>query len=190
MGGKVRVKNSASIRNKAAMPAGKKSAIIALAFFVIFFASYSFAVAQLMALHGKATDSGSNISSGNLRVFIYDDPASGNLVYDSGDDFNGTILNGILDVMLGSGEVELDLNYGGYYYLDLQVDGSDLDFNGSERQKFEASRGKIYGSALQAGTVTSTQIATGTITNAQVASNANVDWNKVSKLGADLTNFN
>jgi hypothetical protein len=84
--------------------------------FIILFNSVF--ASNLMALHGKAMDSGTLITSGDLRVLIYDSASSGNLIYDSGTDFDNSISNGIFDVMLGS-ITSLDLNYGQNYWLDL-----------------------------------------------------------------------
>ena len=166
---------------------GVKSAHLSLfaLFTILFFCADVFAVQQLMALHGRATSSGTSISGGDLRVLIYDANVNGNLAYDSLADFNNTIVNGIFDVMVGSGTVELDLNYGTYYYLDLNVNATgsapvDLDFNGSERKQFEAAHGKIR----------SGSIVDGSIVNADISSSANIDWTKISKTGADLNNFN
>jgi len=167
------------VRNSVALYGSKKAMLLVFLAFFIFLTSTASA-SQLMALHGKATDSGSAISSGNLRVFIYTASSGGTLVYDSVSDFNGTVLNGIFDVILGSGSNTLDLNYGTHYFLDLQVNSTNLDFNGNGREEFEASRGTVY----------STSIANETITNSDIAQNAAIDWNKISKIGADLNNFN
>ena len=142
---------------------------------LLFFCSGVFAVAQLVALHGRIAQSGSSLSTGDLRVYIYDANVNGNLVYDSGSDFNNAITDGVVDVVLGS-NTQLDLNYGGYYYIDLSINGTDLDFNGSERKQFESSHGVVKtGSILDA-----------TITNSDISSTASIDWTKISKTGADL----
>ncbi|HLC79054.1 MAG TPA: hypothetical protein VJG83_01365 [archaeon] len=126
-------------------------------------------------MHGRIAQSGSSLSTGDLRVLIYDANVSGNLVYDSGSDFNNAINDGVVDVVLGS-NTQLDLNYGGYYYIDLSINGTDLDFNGSERKQFESSHGVVKtGSILDA-----------TITNSDISSTASIDWTKISKTGADL----
>ncbi|HLC79485.1 MAG TPA: hypothetical protein VJG83_03560 [archaeon] len=126
-------------------------------------------------MHGRIAQSGSSLSTGDLRVYIYDANVSGNLVYDSGSDFNNAINDGVVDVVLGS-STQLDLNYGGYYYIDLSINGTDLDFNGSERKQFESSHGVVKtGSILDA-----------TITNSDISTTAGIDWAKISKTGADL----
>ncbi len=121
-----------------------------------------------MALHGKANNNGSAINSGDLRVLIYDASSGGNLVYDSGSDFNNSINNGIFDVVLGSG-VPLDLNYGSNYWLDLEINGVDLDFGGVERKKFEANHGLIE--------------------NNDLSNNASISWSKIDKTGSNLSDF-
>ena len=126
-------------------------------------------------MHGRIAQSGSSLSTGDLRVLIYDANVNGNLVYDSGSDFNNAINDGVVDVLLGS-STQLDLNYGGYYYMDLSINGTDLDFNGSERKQFESSHGVVKtGSILDA-----------TITNSDISTTAGIDWAKISKTGADL----
>lgn len=126
----------------------KTCVFVLLAFFTITLSLNAFAVNQLMALHGKAAENGTDIASGNIRVYVYDAASGGNLVYDSGFDFNDSIVNGLFDLMLGSGSVELDLNYGSYYFLDIAVNENDLNFGASDRKQFEASRGAIKSSSL------------------------------------------
>ncbi|MFH1240147.1 MAG: hypothetical protein V1672_02925 [Candidatus Diapherotrites archaeon] len=155
---------------------------VLLAVFVLFlliaFTSSAFAIQQLMALHGQVTDTGNPIVSGNLRVYIYDDPTAGNLIYDSASDYDGSIVNGIFDVMLGD-NTTLDLNYGTHYYMDLAVDGTDLDFGANERQRFESSHGLVR----------TNSIMDGTIANADIASDAAIAWSKVSKTGSNLSDI-
>ncbi|MBI4210040.1 MAG: hypothetical protein HY544_00845 [Candidatus Diapherotrites archaeon] len=114
-------------------------------FFLLFLVPSVLADKQLMALHGRLTSSGSPLTSGDLRVLVWSAPSAGTIVYDSIADFNGYVQSGIVDVMLGSGSVALDLNQGSYYWLDLNVISSgthyNLDFNGNDRKKFEAPIG-------------------------------------------------
>ncbi|MEM4710093.1 MAG: hypothetical protein QXT97_03830, partial [Candidatus Diapherotrites archaeon] len=142
------------------------------------FVPFVFSVQQLMALHGKAVSSGSPINSGDLRVLIYDANVGGNIVYDSGSDFNGSIINGFFDVMLGS-ITPLDLNYGQIYYMDILVNGFDLNFSGSDRRMFESSRGAIKSSS----------ILDGSIVNADISVSAAIDWSKISKVGSKLSDL-
>jgi len=100
------------------------------------------AFADLMNIQGYVTGSGGIPASGDLRIQIYDNQTGGTLVYDSLADFNGSIVDGRYDVLLGSG-VTLSLSYGQIYYLDMQINGEDLDFDGSERQIFQSNVGDI-----------------------------------------------
>jgi len=91
--------------------------------------------------------------------------AKGNRIK-KGNDFNGSIVNGIFDVMLGS-PTTLDLNYGSNYWMDLEINGNDLDFSGNERKQFEASRGLIDNSDLDSA--------------------AGIAWSKISKTNSNLS---
>ena len=102
----------------------------------------SIASADLMSIQGQVTDSSGNPSTGDLQVLIYDNLTNGNLVYNSSSDFDDAITNGRYDVVLGSGET-LSLVYGRLYYMDLLINGEDLDFSGSERQVFQSTVGEI-----------------------------------------------
>lgn len=109
---------------------------------LILFSVNAFAVTDLLNVHGKATNAGVAIVAGNVRAYIYDDATAGNLVYDSGAEFNGvTRSDGTFDVQLGSG-VDLNLINGKIYYLDLSINGTDLDFGANERQTFQANNGR------------------------------------------------
>ncbi|HLC79931.1 MAG TPA: hypothetical protein VJG83_05955 [archaeon] len=109
---------------------------------VILVVTTASALQQLLSMHGRLTNGGTSVTSADLRVGIYDAATGGNIVYDSGTDYNGTVINGIVDVMLGDGSVSLDLNYGTLYYMDININNAtDLDFNGSERMRFESPRG-------------------------------------------------
>lgn len=98
--------------------------------------------ADLMSIQGQVTDSEGNPSSGNLQVLIYDSAFGGNLIYNSSTDFNNKIIDGRYDVVLGSNQ-SLSLTYGNTYYMDLLINGEDLDFDGSERQVFQSNVGEI-----------------------------------------------
>lgn len=134
--------------------------------------------AVLVPFQLKVYDSNVPISSGDLQVTIYDQSSGGNLVYDSLSDFDDAIINGQVNITLGSGQA-LDLNYGQVYYMDLEVNGSDIDFAGSERQRFESNFGTIY----------SSRIGNGAISNTQVNGSAAIDWTKISKTGSSLADF-
>lgn len=97
---------------------------------------------ELMPFSGNASQNGTPISSGDLRVYIYDVNSGGNLIYDSGSDFTGAVTNGSFDVTLGS-ITELDLNYGTTYYLDFAINGTNLNFNGADRKAFQSTYGSV-----------------------------------------------
>ncbi len=156
-----------------------KSPVLPILLFLVIFPSGAFAVNQLLALHGRVNQSGSGISSGDLRAFIYDANVGGTLIYDSLSDFNSTIVKGAFDVMLGSRTVGLDLNYGQRYFLDLRVNSTDLNFGSFDMKEFEASRGSVRSSS----------ITDSTIVNADISSSASIDWSKVSKSGSVLTDL-
>lgn len=99
------------------------------------------ALDNLMALQGTVEDSGQPVD-GNLTITIHNQSSGGTLLYNSGTDFNNKIIDGRFDVMLGQA-TELTLEYGKYYYMDMSVNGQDLDFSGSERQIFQSSVGNI-----------------------------------------------
>ncbi len=110
----------------------------------------SFVVSKddLLALQGNVLEGGSNLDLGNLTVLIYDSPTGGNLIYNSSNEFNGAVSSGKYDILLGDNDSNpLSLNYGEYYYIEMFVNGEDLDFGGEERQVFQSSIGNV--SALE-----------------------------------------
>lgn len=102
------------------------------------------AQAATMGLHGDVEDSAGDGAYGDLRVLIYDQASGGTEVYD--ETFTGAISNGSYAVMLGN-STPLNLSYGTDYYLDMWVNGEDLDFDGAPRRKFTSNVGVI--SSLQ-----------------------------------------
>ncbi|MFA6022811.1 MAG: hypothetical protein WC781_01865 [Candidatus Pacearchaeota archaeon] len=102
-----------------------------------------YATDDLMALQGNIKQSGVNLASGNLTVYIYDAGSGGNLIYNSSGDFINSISAGKYDVMLGNGTQDLSLQYGGIYYFEMYVNGEKFSFNGNDRQIFQSSTGNI-----------------------------------------------
>jgi hypothetical protein len=93
---------------------------------------------HLLSLHGMANDStGAPLSSGDVAVRIYDALEGGSLIYNSGTDFNGSINDGIFDIVLGSGAVSLQLDNTLLYYLEIDINGEEIigDASGG-RQSF------------------------------------------------------
>ncbi|MEK9184850.1 MAG: hypothetical protein AAB866_01645, partial [Patescibacteria group bacterium] len=113
----------------------------------------NFTLASLnVALSDQGTEvrtksTGALVVSGNLEVTVYDDPASGNLIYN--ETFTNAISNGTWNVMLGEAAV-LPLEFGKTYWRDYKIKGEDVDFtlyNGSsvERRIFYSPLGDISG---------------------------------------------
>lgn len=117
-----------------------------LVFIVLLILFFPIALAQedsLLPLQGIAKKNGVKLSSGNIVVEIYDSPTSGNLLYNSTTDFSNVISGGEYDIILGNGSQPLSLNYGQRYYMDMYLNGVDMDFNGSERKVFMSNVGNI-----------------------------------------------
>jgi len=107
--------------------------------FLFLVASVS-AIQQLVSLQGKLELNGSLVDDGNITVTIYDASTGGSLIYNSSNDFDNTIQDGYFDIMLGS-STELNLNLSRDYWFDVEVNGQDLDFSGSERKQFQSPVG-------------------------------------------------
>ena len=120
-------------------------------------ASDTLATTDLIALQGTV-DNGGVPLSGNLTVTIWNDSIGGTKLYDSQTDFNNAIVAGKFDVMLGSGSQTLSLDYGTLYFMDMSVNGVDLDFNGTERKMFQSSAGNVSGQHIKADTITDANI--------------------------------
>ncbi|MEM3374018.1 MAG: hypothetical protein QXE31_02235, partial [Candidatus Woesearchaeota archaeon] len=133
--------------------------------------------ADLMALQGTVD----NPSAQDIRIYIYDSPIGGTLIYDSGTDFNNAIKNGRYDILLGS-NTPLTLEYGKLYYLDISINGEDLDFNGSERQVFQSSVGKIKGNYINNSAISSVHILDGSISGVDIADDS-IEKTKIQTIG-------
>ena len=129
-----------------------KFSILALILAVIGLASSQEIRAEidLMSFEASLFDSSGDPLNGNISIEIYDDASAGNLIYNSSNAFLDNITNGKVDIILGDSRsgVDLNLNYGAAYYMDLVVNGNDIDFNGIERQIFQSSVGNITQSRL------------------------------------------
>lgn len=115
---------------------------IYLVMFILLVSSVS-AMDDLMALQGQVNDLNGDPVYGNITVRVYDSSMGGNLVYDSGDDFNERINRGQYDLMLGSGSNKMNLTFGQRYFIDLEINGEDIDFDDSERFEFQSSTGTV-----------------------------------------------
>jgi hypothetical protein len=84
------------------------------------------ATPHLISLQGYATDSSNKpLATGNLSVRIYDSAVGGNLIYNSGTDYNNAIQNGIFDVLLGS-ITPLSLDNNLKYYMETDINGEEV----------------------------------------------------------------
>ncbi|NTV24048.1 MAG: hypothetical protein HGA85_06800 [Nanoarchaeota archaeon] len=136
---------------------------------------------DLLSLQGTVNFTG----TGNISVAIWDNSVGGNLIYDSGTDFNGAVQNGRYDILLGSGASTLNLYYGRAYYLDLSINSQDLDFGGNERQQFQSSVGKVIGTYINDSTISSLQILDGSISSIDIA-NDSIEKEKILTTGTWL----
>jgi hypothetical protein len=94
-----------------------------------------------LALQGSATGSGGG--NGSIVVEIWSAATGGSLLYNSSNDFNNVINNSRYDILLGNGTNPLSLNFSGTYYMEMYINGRDIDFNTSERQVFQSPVGNI-----------------------------------------------
>src|SRR3989338_7863663 len=100
---------------------------------------------DLLGLTLDVKESGLDIDSANISIEIYDAASAGNLMYNSSDGFVDNISNGKVDILLGDTDsgIELNLTYGTTYYMDIVINGSNIDFNGRDRQKFQSTVGNV-----------------------------------------------
>src|SRR3989344_1158716 len=114
-------------------------------YFVLFILlSTTVYAADLMSFTANVKDgNGVAIASGDVIVEIYGSLAGTDMVYNSSTDFYNNITSGQVDLMLGSGTQGLNLIYGNDYYMEVYVNRVDLDFQGKERQQFQAGSGNV-----------------------------------------------
>lgn len=93
--------------------------------------------AHLLSFQGQARDGAQQpISTGDVRVRIYDAASGGALVFDSNAEFVGAIQGGVFSVLLGSG-TPLLLDNTRPYYLELDINGAEtIGDAASGRQAF------------------------------------------------------
>ncbi|MEO7866188.1 MAG: hypothetical protein ABIU54_00975, partial [Candidatus Eisenbacteria bacterium] len=108
-----------------------------------------------LSFQGVARDASNlPVASGNVRVRVYSAPTGGALVYDSNSEFNGAIVGGVFNVLLGGG-APLTLDDTQLYHLELDVNGAEVVGDAaSGRQAFWPSGGDLsrpdYDGRLQA----------------------------------------
>src|SRR3989338_9099140 len=109
--------------------------------------SYSILAAEidLLGLTLDVKESGIDVDNVNITVEIYDAATGGNLIYNSSGGFENNVSNGKVDIILGddTSGYELNLTYGTTYYMEITINGTEMDFNGNERQKFQSTVGNI-----------------------------------------------
>jgi len=115
-----------------------KKLIIVLAF-VFIVSLFSVSAQDYLALQGSVTGA----TTGNVVVEIWSAPTGGTLLYNSSNDFNNVISSSRYDILVGNGTQPLSLNFSGTYYMNLNIAGKDMDFNGSDRQVFQSPVGNI-----------------------------------------------
>jgi hypothetical protein len=79
-----------------------------------------------ISFQGLARNSSNQpVVSGDVRVRIYDAATAGTLVYDSGSEFNGAVVTGVFNVLLGGG-TPLLLDATKQYHLELDVNADEI----------------------------------------------------------------
>ena len=143
----------------------KRWIVFISAFFLVVSSLNVLSVQQIISLQGKVDYQGELVSTGDVRVTIWDNATGGDsclssgvkdplctencCMYNSTDNFDDNVVNGFFDIMLGS-ITALDLNYNQYYWLDIEVNHSDavgwfdIDWNGNERKQFESVSGDVF----------------------------------------------
>lgn len=97
------------------------------------------ALDDLMGLQGNVFNStGSRITNGDVTVQIHTEEVGGAQVY--AETFTGAINNGEYDVLLGNATT-LDLDQDRLYWMEVLINGQDMNFSGHSRQVFQSSIG-------------------------------------------------
>ena len=108
------------------------------------------------------------------------------------NDFLKNVSNGQIDIMLGSGVQQLNLAYGSDYYMEVYLNRTDLDFQGQERQRFQAGIGNVTLNKVNV----STSLVPTTNSTLNLGQSSNGWWNNIfgvtgyflSKVGIGTTN--
>lgn len=102
------------------------------------------ATSHRLSFQGIARDASNQpVAAGDVRVRIFDAPTAGTLVYDSASEFNGAIVGGIYNVLLGGG-TPLMLDDTRLYHLELDINGTEVVGDAaSGRQAFWPSGGDL-----------------------------------------------
>ena len=98
---------------------------------------------DFLALEANIFNSDGSAADGNITIEVWDSASSGNLIYNSTNDFIGNITAGKVDVMIGSGSIPLNLSYGTNYFMDIYINENDINFSGLDRQEFTSTIGNV-----------------------------------------------
>ena len=100
--------------------------------------------AHRLSFQGLAKDASNQpVYSGDVRVRVYSAATAGTLVYDSDSEFNGAVVTGVFNVVLGSG-TPLMLDNTLQYYLELDINGQEVVGDAaSGRQAFWPAGGDV-----------------------------------------------
>lgn len=120
----------------------KKSLFIGLCMiFLLSLMGAALAVEQLISLQGKVIDTtGALVDSANVTVTFWDAATGGNLIHNTSGNFSYNITNGFFDILIGSVE-DLNLNLSQTYFLDVQINDEDIDWDSNERRQFQSPVG-------------------------------------------------
>ena len=128
----------------------KFTLLISLFFILV---SSSNAITDIMGI--QMTFENSSIS-GDVNISIYDSASGGTLLYE--EILIDNISKGEVDAMLGVNQ-DLNLEYGKDYFIEIIANGTDLDFNGADRQQFQSNIGNITGTRMSPDNITADLIA-------------------------------
>ncbi|PLW80738.1 hypothetical protein C0585_01170, partial [Candidatus Woesearchaeota archaeon] len=116
-----------------------------LAILVLF--SSNLYASEIISFQGKALYNGTLIQSGDIEVTVYDVSTGGSPIYN--ETFVNSIRGGFFDVMIGNTTGKpLNMIYAKNYWIDLKIEGNDIDWEGNERKNFMSGVGNITASVL------------------------------------------
>ena len=111
--------------------------------FILILLVYNVNAGNLMSFQGRVGSGGNSISTGNITLYIFDSSSGGSQVHF--ENFTNNITNGYFDLVIGS-SANLNLVFGQNYWLDMRVNGEDINWSGSDRIEFTSSVGNISSS--------------------------------------------
>jgi len=130
-----------------------KNNILKIPIFVMILLISTFSVySELLGVSLDIKESGINIDTGNISIEIYTEATDGILIYNSTDDFIDNITDGKVDITLGSGLIPLNLTYGDSYFMEIFINGNEINFSGEDRKEFTSNLGNISFSNINVST--------------------------------------